>query len=74
MFLLHYLLNKGIMSPETMSPSTDILDGDKIVSCLSKKYYEDMIPINVFPYWKDIVSVFCKYYDGDHVPFTLFTK
>ena len=59
---------------ETISPSTDILDGDKIVSCLSKKYYEDMIPINVFTYWKDIVSVFCKYYDGDHVPFTLFTK
>ena len=59
---------------ETISPSTDILDGDKIVSCLSKKYNEDMIPINVFTYWKDIVSVFCKYYDGDHVPFTLFTK
>ena len=59
---------------ETISPLTDILDGDKIVSLLSKKYYEDMIPINVFTYWKDIVSVFCKYYDGDHVPFTLFTK
>ena len=33
---------------EAISPSTDILDGDKIVSRLSKKYYEDMIPINVF--------------------------
>ena len=40
---------------ETISPSTDILDGDKIVSCLSKKYNEDMIPTNVFTFWKDIV-------------------
>ena len=29
---------------ETISPLTDILDGDKIVSLLSKNYYEDMIP------------------------------
>ena len=68
MFLLHYLLNKGIMLPETMS-TCDVILKITLPTCFVYIFDRDKIPIVMFlKRWQDRnlenhhVPMLCKYF------------